>query len=246
MALTQKGMIGAVQKVLSTRVDYDPGRHTWSCFYLATCENIKFPYSIKAFRNQLMITDPKLVIPFNSKGKSLKMLKNCISGSFSYRKQPISILISKGITICNHSCHYWITDREGNSLPESVLWYNKNGTYGISQVAYDWQLPDRSNIIWAIGGAGMKLGDNLEEGFVGPYSDVFRRTSHMLIGFDQYDYFNAVEVSYMNKAQMIAHMEKLGIKIYILLDGGHVTASNVDGHKRNTKTPQYYSISLEG
>jgi len=231
-------MIKQVQSALNTRPDGYPGRHTWSCFYLAMCKNIKFPYTIKAFRNYLHITDPKLVRPFNPKGKSLKTLRNCISGSFSYRKLPISIMVYEDDVIRATPCHYWL------DKPESVLWYSKDGKYGISQVKNADRLP--KNLLWAIGGSGMKLGDNIKEGFVGPYSDVFRRTSHMLIGFDAYGYFNAVEVSYMNKSQIILHMAKLGIETYILLDGGHVTASNVDGHSRNLNTPQYYAISLEG
>jgi len=240
MALSQVSMIKRVQSVLNTRPDGYPGRHTWSCFYLATekKENIKFPYTIKAFRNYLHITDPKLVRPFNPKGNSIRNLKNCISGSFSWNREPISIMCYDDAVIRQFSCHYWL-DR-----PESVLWYSKDGKFGISQIINAKDLPN--NLLWAIGGSGLKYGDAEKEGFTGKYSDVFRRTSHMLIGFDQYGYFNAVEVSYMNKSQMIEHMKKLGIDTYILLDGGHVTASNVDGHKRNLNTPQYYAISLEG
>jgi len=238
MALLMKDMIKQVQSTLNTRPDGDPGRHTWSCFYLAMCEDIKFPYSIKAFRNWLHITDPKLIRPFNPKGQTMRKLKNCVSGSFSYMKQPISVMVYDGDVIRDRPCHYWL------DLPESVLWYTKDGKYGISQIRNANRLP--KNLLWAIGGAGMKLGDNEKEGFTGAYSDVFRKTSHMLMGFDQYGYVNIVEVSYMSKFQMLGHMKKLGIETYILLDGGHVTASNVDGHTRNLNTPQYYAISLEG
>lgn len=238
MALTQRQMIKEVQRALKTRPDGDPGRHTWSCFYLAMCENIKFPYTIKAFGNYLHVTDPKLVHPFHPNGKTMRQLKNCVSGSFSYNRNPISVMVNKNGVQHPRACHAW------NNQPESVLWYKKDGSYGISQVRYAGELP--KDILWAIGGAGMKPNDAEKEGFTGAYSDVFRKTSHMLVGFDNFGYFNAVEVSYMNKAQMIAHMKKLGINTYILLDGGHVTASNVDGHVRNLNTPQYFAISLEG
>jgi hypothetical protein len=237
MALSMKKMIGKVQEALYTRVDYSPGRHTWSCFYLAMCKNIKFPYTIRAFSNYLHITDPKLVVPFDP-NSSLKSLKNCISGSFSWKGNPISIMIANGKVIRHYACHSHL------NKPESVLWYSNDGKYGITQAKDVSELP--GNLQWAIGGAGMKQGNDVTEGFTGAFSDVFRRTSHMLIGFDQYGYFNAVEVSYMNKTQMISHMKKLGIETYILLDGGSITASNIDGHTRNLNTVQSYAISLEG
>lgn len=236
MALTQKDMIKKVQSVLNTRPDGYPGRSTWSCFYLAMCKDIDFPYSIKTFGNWQHITDPKLVRPFNPKGKSMRSLKNCVSGSFSWNREPISIMVYNEEVIRKLSCHYWL------NKPESVLWYSKDGKFGITQTISADGLP--SNLLWAIGGSDLMQAE--KEGFTGAYSDVFRRTSHILIGFDQYGYFNAIEVSYMNRTGMIAHMKKLGIETYILLDGGSVTASNIDCHQRNINTPQYYAISLQG
>lgn len=243
MSLTMKEMVKEVQRMLKTRPDGDPGRHTWSCFYLSVVpkERIKFPYSIKAFGNWLHITDPELVKPFHAKGENVSSFKNVVSGSFSYNGLPISIMVSDGKVIHPHSCHLW---NDGHGYPESVLYYTYDGKHGIKQCRTAKDLP--KNVKWAIGGAGM-IGDNAkEEGFIGRYADVFRRTSHMLIGFDKYGYFNAIEVRYQNKSQMIAHMQKLGIEEYILLDGGHITASNIDGHRYNLYTKQQYLIGLGG
>jgi len=206
----------------------------------------KFPYSIRVYKNWLHVTHPRKVRPFNPKGKSLSNFKSVVSGSFSWNRKPISIMIENGKTICNHSAHYWITDRNGVATPESVLWYNKNGTYGISRVAFDHELPDRDNIVWAIGGCGLGANYNpSEEGFVGAYADVFRKTSHMILGFDKYGMFNALEVAYMSRSQIEYLCRKLGFVEYILVDGGHVTSSNVDGHKYRPHVGQYYAVSLE-
>jgi hypothetical protein len=232
-------MIKQVQRNLGTRDDGQPGRHTWSCFYLATTpkEKIKLPYTIKAFGNYLHITDPDLVVPLDP-DSNLSNLPNAISGSFSWKGNPVSIMVSNGSVKRAASCHAWL------NKPESVLWYTYDGKHGISQIMTADELP--KNVKWAIGGSSLKDGDAEIEGFTGKYSDVFRKTSHMLIGFDQFGYFNAVEVGYMNKYDMVAHMKKLGIEEYILLDGGHITASNVDGHKRNIYTKQAYAIKLGG
>lgn len=240
MALTEKQMLIEVQRALNTRPDGYFGRHSNSCLYLYTVpkEQIKFPYTIKAFGNYLHITDPELVVPFNPKGKKLKYLNNCVSGSFSWKGKPISIMVANGEVIRATTCHSWL------NKPESVLWYDYNGNHGISQISNTSELPN--NVKFAIGGAGMKPGDAEKEGFTGAYSDVFRKTSHMLIGFDNFGYFNAIEVADMNKAEMIKHMQKLGIEEYILLDGGHVTGSNVDNHSRNLYTTQFYAINLGG
>lgn len=242
MALSIRDMQGQIQDNLNTRKDYDFGRHSWHSLYLLTTpkEFIKFPYTIKAFNNYLMVTDPDLVKPFNPKGNKLVNYSNVISGSFSWKGKPISIMVYKGDVIRSYSCHYWL------KCPESVLWYDKYGNHGIDQVINVNELSNFNDIVFAIGGTGMKPGDAEKEGFTGAYSDVFRKTSHMLIGFDKFGYFNAVEVDHMNKTQMLSHMKKLGIEDYILLDGGHVTASNVDGHKNNVYTSQFYGISLEG
>lgn len=203
------------------------------------------PYAVKLFKQWTFFADPAKVNPFNPKGKPVAAYKNVVSGSFSYKKNPISILVSNGKTIRPYACHYWLKE-DGKNVPESVLWYNKDGTYGISQVAFDWELPDRENILWAIGGAGLKEGDANKERFTGTYSDVWRKTSHIVVGFDGFGLFTAVAVSYMNGRDIKKLVNKLGLTHAILLDGGHVTAWNVDGVKYNTKQAQYYGIYLGG
>lgn len=241
MALTIREMQGEVQRNLETRVDYDFGRHSWHSLYLLTTpkEKIDFPYTIKAFRNYLHVADPYKIRPFNPKGRSVSKFKNTVSASFSYAKRPVSIMISDGRVIHEQSCHAWL------GQPESVLWFTKNGERGITQCITVDDLPHKpEEYLWAIGGAGLKSGDAKKEGFIGRYSDVWRRTSHIVIGFDKFGYFNVVEVINDNKTGILSLIKKMGLRDCVLLDGGHVTASNIDGHTRNQYQAQYYAIQL--
>jgi len=251
-----------VQRNFYTRPDGYDGPHTWDVFYRGTTQRelVRTPYSMKAFGNWIHIAKPEDVVPFNPKGYGLKSYKNTVSGSFSYSGKPISIMISNGVTIRDYSCHCWEKRKDGTNSPESVLWYNRNGTYGVSQVTKDVHLPDRKNILWAIGGAGIKgdlfqdswsklwiPSDAKTEYFYEKFGDVWRKTSHIAIGIDKFGYFIAVEMASMNFVQGKALLEKLGLTDNVIwLDGGHVTASNNDGHSLNTTTPQYNSIKLGG
>ena len=234
-----------IQRGVGAYPDGSPGPQTIDCVYRMFATPV-LPYAIKLYNQWAFFADPKEVNPFDPNGKSARRFKNFVSGSFSWKGEPISILVSNGKTICSHSCHYWITDRQGKPLPETVLWYNKDGTYGTSQVAFDHELPDRANILWAIGGAGLLPGDALEEGFSGVYADVFRYTTHILIGMDTFGYFTAVYVDKMSGAQIKKLAKKLMLTHYTLLDGGHVTSVNVDGVRKNIDQAQYYGIQLGG
>jgi hypothetical protein len=262
MNLSIKEKIKQVQRNLSTRPDGDPGPHTWDCFYRATTpkELVKTPYSLRAFGNWIHIAKPEDIVPFDPQGKGLVSFDNVVSGSYSTGHMPISILVSEGKTIRDYSCHCWEKRNGETHFPESVLWYNKDGSHGISQVTKDVHLPDRENIIWAIGGAGMSgpfvkdwgnrtiPQDAVKEYFNERFGDVWRRTSHIIITIDRFGYFIAVEVGNLDFLGMVKLLNKLGLprENCIKLDGGHVTASNTDDRKRNIYTGQHYAIKLGG
>ena len=249
MNLSIREKIKQVQRNLNTRPDGDPGPHTWDCFYRYTTpkELVKTPYSLRAFNNWIHIAKPEDIVPFDPQGKGLIHFPNTVSGSFSANHMPVSIMIANGKTIREYSCHCWEVKPDGSThFPESVLWYNKNGTWGISQVTKDIHLPDRENILWAIGGAGIKPGDSQKEYFTWPFNDVWRKTSHIAIGIDSFGYFIAVEMEYLNRTEGLALFDKLRLKGVIWLDGGHITASNTNDRKRNVYTGQHYAIKLGG
>jgi len=251
-----------IQRNFHTRPDGDFGPHTIDVFYRATTPKhlVKTPYAIKAFGNWIHIAKPEDVVPFDPQGAGLRSFKNTVSGSFSHAHKPISVMIANGKTIRDYSCHCWEKRGSQTYFPESVLWYNKNGSYGVSQVTKDVHLPDRENILWAIGGAGIKGElfrdswskrmlpmDAKTEYFYEKFGDVWRNTSHIAVGIDKFGYFIAVEMSYKDVKSGLALLENLGLtEDVVWLDGGHVTASNNDGHTRNTRTPQHYAIKLGG
>jgi len=250
LSIKEKKM--AVQVGIGAYPDGKDGPQTWDYLYRKHADP-KVPYAVKLYNQWCFVTKPERVGVFDPNGLSARNYSNFVSGSFSWAHAPISIMVNHGKTIRAEACHAWIVDRNGKPLPESVLWYKKDGTYGISVVAYDWEIPGRDDVVWAIGGAGLadyawdpytRTYGVVDEGFVGPYADVFRYTTHILVGFDPFGYFNAVYVSKMNGTQMKALAKKLCLTHYILLDGGHVTACNVDGIKRNTKQAQHWGIQL--
>lgn len=252
-ALKQLEMVKQVQRNLDTRDDGDPARHTWTVFLLETTPksiiNKLLPFAIAAFGEWLAFADPLKCNPFDGNGKRVKDFANCVSGSFSYNKEPISIMISKGETIRAYSCHYWC-DR-----PESVFCVYKDGTINVQRVKFDWELENRDQILWAVGGAGMMNNfAPIEEGFtrvewkgkVHYFQDVWRDTSHIILAADSRGFINVGYVTGQNYNEMVAWLIKIGAdpdKV-ILLDGGHVTAINIEDKKANLYQAQYYMIQL--
>ena len=254
MALSQLEMVKQVQRNLTTRDDGDPGRHTWSCFLLATTPmsilDKLLPYAIKAFGEWLIIADPKKVKPLDPNGKSLSKLSYSVSGSFSWDKNPISIMIADGKVIRWHSCHSW-----AGNLPESVLCYYKDGTYDVRRVYYAGHLKRFNEIVWAVGGAGIMNNYNPKaEGFtrvewdggVYYFQDVWRDTDHIIMGFDVRGFLNIGFLTKCNYNEIKAWCVKTGVdpNNVILLDGGSVTAVNMPEIKYNRYLPQYYGLTL--
>lgn len=138
-----------------------------------------FPLDVRMFNCDVFVG--KNIIPFDPNGPISKF-NYCISGSYSHQGNPSSILIHDGRTICGHSAHEWL------GYPDSVIYELYDGTIGICRVIYDTEIPNRKNVKWAIGGAGLL--DNFDakaEGYCKfkdkagvsrNYSDVWRKTNH--------------------------------------------------------------------
>ncbi len=113
------------------------------------------------------------------------------------------------------------------------------------------ELPNLKEIKWAIGGLGLKKDNtrkyynNKAEGFTGPFGDVLRKTSHMIIGFDASS-FIAICVKSMGITAIRNLVDNMGMTDAIMLDGGHLTAYNFGPYKFNTYTKQRYLIQLGG
>ena len=135
-------------------------------------------------------------------------------------------------------------------MPESVLWYDGKN-HGIDRIKHVNELKNLKEIKWAIGGLGLKklnernYYDNKAEGFTGPFSDVLRVTSHMIIGFDKSS-FIAICVKSMGINEIRNLVDDMGLTDAIMLDGGSLTGYNFGNYKFNTSTPQRYAIQLGG
>lgn len=179
-------------------------------------------------------------------GSGLSKWANTISGSFTYPsgQKPCSIMINKGKDICSSSCHGWL------GFPETVLYKYTDGTFGIGKFVNTSEIPNRSKILWAVGGMGLLDKYNpLEEGFGKfvkngkgyDYSDVIRLTSHTLIGVKNNKIYLCYIMS-MTGSQVNAYAKLCGFEKSIMLDGGHISSINSTDVKINTSTVQGYAI----
>ncbi len=249
-----------IQKPYGIAQDGALGPLTIDCMYRGNAK-VKYPYKAKLYGQDVFITKPNMVEPFNPKMKSLSNFKNSVTGSFSWTVngtwQPISVLIGEGKVVCPTACH--ATD---HNLPESVLWYQYDGTYGINRVKNVNELPNLSKIKWAIGGLGLRKDnqsnyyDARAEGFyrkvvngrvIFDFSDVHRKTNHFIFGIDHLGDFITIFARNKTSKQCRQLAYNFGLTHAIIGEGGtNVPSINFDGIKLNLKTPQRYAIQLGG
>ena len=226
----EKRLVKAIQTAVGAQADNSIGPVTLVDIAVkvgAKC----FPLAVNLYEQPSIICDDILV--FNPKTGCGNYM-NSISGSFSYQKNPCSILINGGKVVYGNSCHYWL------KKPESVLYGLKTGKHGVKRCISSSELP--SGVEWAVGGLGLLDSYNpTAEGFTGAYSDVLRRTNHTMIGVKN----GKIYLCYcknMTAQQVNAHAKKLNLEHAVMLDGGHVAAINSASTKINTAQVQYYAI----
>jgi len=190
-----------------------------------------------------IVADDILLFDPNS---GLSKWANTISGSFTYPsgQKPCSIMINKGVNIYPASCHGWL------GFPETVLYRYKDGTFGIGRFINASEIPNRSNVLWAVGGMGLldKYAPSSEgfskfvkDGKSYDYSDVTRLTNHTLIGVKN----NKIYLCYvknMTGSQGNEYAKQCGFEKAVWLDGGHIAAINSTDIKINLSTVQGYGI----
>lgn len=171
---------------------------------------------------------------------------NTISGSFTYPsgQKPCSIMINKGVDVFSSSCHAWL------GFPETVLYRYTDGSFGIGKFKSTSEIPNRSKVLWAVGGMGLLDKYNpSEEGFsrftkngkTYNYSDVLRLTSHTMIGVKDGKCY-LVYIPSMTGKQVNDYAFKCGFEKAVMLDGGHISAMNSKDFKANLNTIQGYVI----
>ena len=238
--ISLKSKLKEIQKALGTKADGILGEHTTDVLYRQFAKP-KLPYEGHFFGCDVIIGDPEKTNPFNSRGRNnTGDFAFTMSGTFTYPSgvNPISIMVSKGIVIYNASCRIWA------GYPETVLYYTKDGKFGKKLCKTASELPD--NVLWAIGGGDMKPLKPLEEGFcrfthngiVYDHSDVYRRTSHNCIGYDQFG--NVIGVYHHNDTitGMQTRCDNIGLVDVIFLDGGHISSINAGTIRRNVNQKQ--------
>ena len=225
-------MIKAVQRAVGAAEDGMIGGETMAAVATklgADC----FPLTLRIYGQPTIIA--RDIVVCNPRA-GLKGYSNSLSGSFSYRKQPCSILVSWGKAVCESACHAWL------GQPETVLYRLYSGEFGIQRCMSSKELPD--GVKWAVGGMGLlDLYDPQEEGFSGQYADVLRRTNHTALGVKGGMVY-LIYCAGMTGREVDEHCRKLGLELAVMLDGGHVAAINgaESFAKINTGQIQYYMI----
>ena len=151
-----------------------------------------------------------------------------VNGTFFWydadsNKYPTSILKIKDKILHHQANHY--------PDPQSILCYYQDGSLGIEIVQNASEL--KKPVWWAIGGVG--LYDKDAEGFTGAFSDVWRKTNHMSIGYDTEGYIYLVRSYNVERMQTVEHMKKLGCVGYIGLDSGVSCQIQTDEWQRPSK-----------
>lgn len=231
-------MIKGIQAAAGALVDGEIGEQTLSdiaCMLDADC----FPLTLKIYSAPVIIA--RNIVPFPAKGKSVSRYSNCMSGSFLSGTTPWSILVQDGYIISGHSCH------SEQGYPETVIYRYTNGEYGIGRIKSVFEIPDRANLRWAVGGLGLlDFYDPAAEGFSGRFSDVLRKTNHTMLGVKN-GFCYMVYCANKTAAEVNKFARQLGLQIAVMLDGGHVAAINGGESfaKINTSQAQYYCIQGE-
>jgi len=170
-------------------------------------------------------------------GSGLANWANTISGSFTYPsgQKPCSILINKGVDLFSSACHSWL------GFPETVLYRYKDGEHGIGKYKNTSEIPNRPNVLWAVGGMGLLDKYNpAEEGFskftkdgkAYNYTDVLRLTSHTLIGIKDEKIYLCYVPS-MSGIGVNNYAKQCGFEKAVMLDGGHISAMKSTDFKVN-------------
>jgi len=232
-------MIKGIQLATGALANGIIGCQTLSEIAKKLCPEV-FPLTLQLYGYPMIIAKDIIACDPNS---AVKNYENSISGSFTYPSsdKPCSILINGGKDIFSSACHAFL------GKPETVIYRKKDGSVGAKKCLSTSDLPDRANIVWAVGGMGLgKLYNPVEEGFSGECSDVVRKTNHTVLGIkDGFCYL--VYFPNMSASQIYtACLGKLKFDYAILLDGGHIAAINGSERFAEINMNQYQGYIIQG
>jgi len=202
---------------------------------------IKKPLTLAIWSTPCIIAKNVKIVASPNKG--LASYTNAINGGFYSRADgsPCSMCIADGKIVYGYSAHYW----DGNGYPETVLYREKSGAFGIRRVKRAAELPACE---WAVGGLGLlDFYDPIKEGFVKvdgkDFTDVLKKNNHTFIGIKNgYVYLGYAKQKTAAAVNELA--KKLGFEKAIMLDGGSIAAINGTESfaKINTRVLQHYVI----
>lgn len=219
----EKRLIKAIQKTIGVEQDGIIGESTLSS--IASKLNADcWPLTISLYGNPTIITKNIEIITTRS---MTSKFSNCVSGTFNDGSSICSICVTNSRDQYNRtvSCHYW----DDPGYPESVMYKDNSERIGIKRIKHIKELQQlgvEMPVKWAIGGMGLLSNyDPKSEGFFGKFSDVLRKTNHIVLGYKN----GLIYLCYVKEStgsQVNSFAKKIGLEYAIMLDGGHVAAIN--------------------
>lgn len=190
------------------------------------------------------------ILVFDPNGP-LRNYAHSMSGSFTWPSgvTPGSILVNRGVSVCENACHAWL------GYPETVVYRYKNGTFGQGRYKSASEIPGRENVLWAVGGVGMLLTYGpVAEGFCKGvradgvpynYSDVLRQTAHTVLAIKAGQCYG-IYIHSKTAYQVNQFLKLHGFSMAVMLDGGHIPAMNGDTEesKINMNIQQGYALQF--
>lgn len=241
----EKELIIGLQHSVGAKEDASIGNQTLIQIATKLCPDI-FPLAVKMYGQPVLVG--KDILAFDPNG-SLKNYNNTISGSFTYiaGETPCSIMINGGKDIWSSASKAWA------GFKESVICKYKDGSIKLFKVKNTSEIPDRANVVVAVGGMGLLDAYNpYAEGFRSftfegktfNHGDVLRNTNHTILGVKD-GWFYGLYCANMNASEINQFCyQNMKFDMAILLDGGHIAAINTDDIDININQKQGYGIQF--
>lgn len=241
----EKRIVTGIQGAVGAKQDNSIGPDTLVGIAQRLCPDI-FPVDVVMYGMPTLVGEDILAFDPDT---SLSHYEDAISGSFTYiaGETPCSIMVNNGKDVWSAASKAWA------GFPESVICKYKDGSIRIHKVKTTAEIPNRKDLIVAVGGMGLLAAwDPYNEGFrtfqfngeTFNHGDVLRDTNHTVLGHKN-GFFYGVYFS-SKTASEINEMCKNNFKFEdaILLDGGHIAAFNGEEVNINLNQKQGYGIQF--
>ncbi|MTI49717.1 MAG: hypothetical protein FH761_17945 [Firmicutes bacterium] len=235
------------QRSNKLKVDGIVGKNTWGKINELLSETTEEYEKFKHYRidsTEIVEINPlDLKVSVQDKAANRANLKNFVTSGYQWHYDngvtyPLGILVSEGKIIHDGQPHAYI---ENQPLPAGTLIIYKDGSVALKELS---TIKEEKDVWFAVSGCTIIPNIKMKSaGFVGMFSDIARRTSRPLIGYNSNKDKIIIAVSHnsdIEKGQTI--LRNLRCDFGITLDAGGSTCLRVDGEDYFTTSRRLYSL----